>query len=98
MTVNLVVPPGNERELCSHGQRGYVPFRVVDSAGKTWWLVTVDDQAARYFQGPGGFYLAPEALQSATPPGPYFVEDFGALRAGVVAEQGGTFAVVPIVV
>jgi hypothetical protein len=96
MTINLVVPPGNERELASHGQRGYVPFRVVDSTGKTWWLVTVDDQAARYFQGPGGFYPAPDKLQGATPPGPYYVENFGDLRARASAQQGGSFNVVPL--
>jgi hypothetical protein len=82
MTVNLVVPGGQERELCSHGQRGYVPFRVVDEAGRQLWLVTVDDQAAPYFHGPGGFYVAPQALQSARPPGAYFCREFRRFACG----------------
>jgi len=74
----------------------YKPFRAVDSAGKIWWLVTVDDWAAPYFCANGGFYRAPDALQSAQPPGPYFVENFGDLRAGARAEHGGSFAVIEV--
>jgi hypothetical protein len=99
MTVNLVIPQGQERELCSHGQRGYIPFRYIDQTGRQWWLVQVDDQAARYFFGPGGFYPAPDEVQSAQPPGGLaYVERFNDLRAGVRSDEvsGGSFSVVPL--
>jgi hypothetical protein len=32
--VNQTVPRLNERELVSHGEQGYLPFRTRDSSGK----------------------------------------------------------------
>jgi hypothetical protein len=64
--VNLTVPRGNERELCSQGEWGYLPFRVVTANGVIW-LVQVRDYTVPHFTK-AGFAVAPDELQSAQPP------------------------------
>jgi len=66
--VNLTVPRGNERELVSQGEHGYIPFRTVDAAGKVVWLVRVPPAVVPYLTRGAGFWPAPEELQSALPP------------------------------
>jgi len=63
----LTVPRGNERELCSHGEQGFLPFRMRDSSGKLWWLVRVPRHTATYFCR-AGFWPAADELQNAQPP------------------------------
>jgi hypothetical protein len=108
MTVNLVVPEGNERETVGLGPLGHVPFRAVDSAGRVWWLIQVADERTAHLicnppgGAPPGLYRAPEELQGAQPPGGLAaVTRFNDLRAGVRSDQAsggplGAFAVVPI--
>ena len=66
--VNVTVPRGNERELCSHGEVGYIPFRTVDAAGRLHWLVRVPPHVVPYLTRGAGFWPAPDELQSAQPP------------------------------
>jgi len=63
--VNLTVPRGAEREMCSHGEEGYIPFRT--PAGV--WLVQVRDYTASHFTK-AGFAIAAVELQQYDPPDP----------------------------
>ena len=66
--VNVTVPRGNERELCSHGEVGYIPFRTVDAAGRLHWLVRVPPHVVPYLTRGAGFWPAPDQLQDVQPP------------------------------
>jgi hypothetical protein len=66
--VNLTVPRGAERELCSHGETGFVPFRAVSDTGKAVWLVRVPSHVVPYLTRGAGYWPAPDELQSAMPP------------------------------
>ena len=61
--VNLTVPRGNERELCSQGEEGFVPFRV-----GARWLVRVRDYTVPHFTR-AGFAVAADQ-ESQPPQGP----------------------------
>ena len=65
--VNLRVPRGNERELCSHGEMGYMPWRVATPRGVVW-LVRVPPHVVPHLTHGAGFWPAAEELQSARPP------------------------------
>jgi hypothetical protein len=47
---------------------GYIPFRVVDTAGKLHWLVRVPPYVVPYLTRGAGFWPASEELQGALPP------------------------------
>jgi hypothetical protein len=65
-SVNLLVPRGNERELVSHGEIGYIPFRTSAPNGAVW-LVRVPPHVVPYLTK-AGFWPAPDELQAARPP------------------------------
>jgi hypothetical protein len=64
--VNLTVPRGAERELCSHGEEGYVPFRAASRV----WLVRVPPYVVPYLTRGAMFAVAPDELQKELPPDP----------------------------
>jgi len=78
----LVCPRGAERELASHGERGFVPFRATDSQGRQVSIVVVPLHVAQsgLANGPGGYaYTDDPALLVAASPAPAPVRTFGQL-------------------
>ena len=66
--INLTVPRGNERELVSQGEYGYIPWRYVDAAGKVQWLVRVPLEMLPHLSKAGFAVAEGEELQAAQPP------------------------------
>ena len=64
--INLTVPRGNERELVSQGEYGYIPWRQVTETGFIW-LVQVPLAMLPHLTK-AGFWPAPDELQAAQPP------------------------------
>ena len=64
--VNLTVPKGNERELCSHAEMGFIPWRDCRRVGPA--VLTGAGSAACCAARGAGFWPAPDELQSAQPP------------------------------
>ena len=75
MAVNLVVPANHLGMLPpSLGQKKFLPFAVEDDVGNAWTLIQVDYwEESWVWRPPGGaptgYIRAPEALQTARPPG-----------------------------
>jgi hypothetical protein len=80
--VVLLCPRGAERELCSSGEWGYPPFRVIDSQGRERSIVVVPLRVAQsgLANGPGGYeYTDDTALLAAASSAPRPVRTFGQL-------------------
>jgi hypothetical protein len=80
--VVLLCPRGAERELCSAGEWGYVPFRVTDSQGRSRSIVVVPLRVAQsgLANGPGGYeYTDDPQLRAASSSAPAPVRTFGQL-------------------
>ena len=104
MAVNLVVPANHLGMLPpSLGQKKFLPFAVEDDVGNAWTLIQVDYwEESWVWRPPGGaptgYIRAPEALQTARPPGGVTwraVIDGRRVRARACAREHSWFAPTP---